>query len=62
MSELAHGAAEDIVFAVVEGVGEVVAAAYGMFAMGGSVGFVGDEVDFAEEFGFVVFEFADHGG
>lgn len=62
MCDLAQAAAEGVVLAIVERVGEVVAAADGMFAVGGgAVGLVGDEVDFAQEFGFVVFEFADHG-
>lgn len=45
---MAEGAAEEVVFFVVEGVLEVVAAADGGFAVGG-VGFVGVEVDFFEE-------------
>ena len=48
MSELAERAAEEIVFFVVEGVLEVVAAADGGFAVVG-IGFVGIEVDFFEE-------------
>lgn len=60
--DLAQAAAEGIVLAVIERVGEVVAAADGMFAVGGgAVRLVGDEVDFAQEFGFVVFEFSNHG-
>lgn len=60
--DLAQAAAEGIVLAVVERVGEVVTAADGMFAVrGGAVGLVGNEVDFAQKFGFVVFKFADHG-
>ena len=54
-------AAQGVVFAVVQRLSEVVAAADGGFAVRGAVGFVGEEVDFAEEAGFVVFEFADHG-
>lgn len=37
MRELAQTAAEGVVFAVVEGVGEVVTAADGVFAVGGTV-------------------------
>ena len=39
----------------------MVASADGGFAVVGIEGGVGEEVDFAEEFGFVVLEFADHG-
>ena len=61
VGELAEAAAQGVVLAIVERVGEVVAAADGVFAVGGrAVGFVGDEVDFAEEFGFMVFQFPDH--
>ena len=41
---------------------EVVSSAYRLLSVLGAVGLVGDEVDFAEEFGFVVREFADHDG
>ena len=57
---MAETAAQGVVLAVVEWVGEVLTAADGSFAVGWAVGFVGEEVDFFEEFGFVVLEFADH--
>ena len=61
VGELAELAAEGVIFGVVERVCEVVAAADGVFAVRGvAVGFVGYQVDFAKEFRFVVFEFADH--
>lgn len=50
MRELTEGTAEEVVFFVVEGVLEVVAAADGGFAVVG-VGFVGVEVYFFEESG-----------
>ncbi len=62
MCQLTQSSAEGVVLRVVERVGEVVAASDGGFAVRGTVGFVGYEVDLAEEAGFVVFEFADHGG
>jgi hypothetical protein len=48
VGELAQGAGEGVVFLVVEGSLEMVAAADGGFAVRG-VGFVGVEVDFAEK-------------
>ena len=38
----------------------MVTAAYRGFTVGGTIGLVGEEVDFAEELLLVVFEFADH--
>lgn len=55
--ELAETAADAVVFCVVGGVLDGVASADGGGVVVG-VGFVGGEVDFAEEFLFVVFEFA----
>lgn len=52
MRELPQGAGHRVVFAVVEGVLEVVALADGIFAVV-VVGFVVVEVDFAEESGFL---------
>lgn len=52
--ELAEGAADAVVFGVVGGGGDVVAAADGAGVVGG-VGFVGCEVDFSEELLLVVF-------
>jgi hypothetical protein len=50
MGDLAQPAAERVVFAVVERVGQVVPPADGVFAVrGGAVGLVGDEVDLAQE-------------
>ena len=62
MCELAQSAAECVVLAVVEWVGEVVAAADRGFTVVEPVGLVGYQVDFAQEAGFVVLEFADHVG
>ena len=42
MGQLAQPSAERVVFAVVERVGEVIAATDGVFAMGWPVRFVGD--------------------
>ena len=58
--ELAERSTEGVVFAVVEGMGEVIAAPDRVFAVRGAVGFVRYEVDFSQELLFVVFEFADH--
>lgn len=55
--ELPEGTADAIVFCVVGGVLDGVASANGGGVVVG-VGFVGGEVDFAEEFLFVVFKFA----
>ena len=57
MCDLAEGAADAVVFCVVGGVCDCVASADG----GGAVvvvGFVGGEIDFAEELLLVVLEFA----
>lgn len=59
MRELSELAAETVVFRVVAGALDYVAPA----DFGGAVlrvGFVGCEVDFAQELLLVVFEFADH--
>lgn len=50
MCELPQGAAEGVVFFVVKRMLEVVASADGGFAVSG-VGFVGVQIDFAEESG-----------
>lgn len=53
MCELPEGATEDVVFLIVAIILEMVALADVVFAVGG-VGFVGVEVYFAEESGFVL--------
>ena len=60
MGKLTQPTANGIVFAVVERVGEVVTPADRVFAVVGAVGFVGDQVDLAQQFLLVVLEFADH--
>ena len=61
MREGAQTAAEDVVFAVVEGE-EVVAATHAGFAVRGVLGGVAEEVVVAQEAGFMVAEFAHHDG
>jgi len=60
VSELTQATAQGVVFGVVERVCKVIAPADGVFAVGGTVRFIGDQVDFAEELALVVLEFADH--